>query len=303
MLSMRGLDYDRCQKGAAPMPRLSEQEARALTLGPDSVSWRYTSDLRLFFGALTALLMQVAHPVVGSGVRDHSNFQAEPWARLFRTVDWVNLTIYGGPDAVEVSERLREMHKAIKGSDPDGSRYHALEPGVYAWVHATLIWSIVDGQRRYGSGMTRDQIDRFYQEWLGIGRLLGIRDGDLPSTWDKFLGYFDDVIATQLTHHPTVDTVLKASARPAMPDSLPQWTKPLWHLFRLPIAHVLMITGIGGLPPAVRDRLGLRWTRRQEHELKAIAAVSRAATPVLPDWARVNGPVYLKARRGVIGRD
>lgn len=285
------------------MPRLSEQDARALTLGPDSMSWRYSSDLRLFLGSLTALLLQVAHPTVGSGVRDHSNFQQEPWARLFRTVDWVNLTIYGGPDAVEVSERLREMHKTIKGANPDGSRYHALEPGVYAWVHATLIWSIVNGQRSYGSGMTQAQVDRFYQEWLGLGRLLGLRDGDLPSTWDEFVGYFDDMIATRLTHHPTVDTVLRASARPAMPDSLPGWTRPLWRVARLPMAHVLLITGIGGLPPAVRERLGLRWTRRQERERAVITAVSRALTPVLPKWARVNGPVYLRARRAAIGHD
>lgn len=284
-------------------PRLSEPEARALTLGPDSVSWRYSSDLRLFFGALTALLMQVAHPTVGSGVRDHSNFQQEPWARLFRTVDWVNLTIYGGPDAVEVGQRLREMHRSIKGTNPDGSRYHALEPGVYAWVHATLLWSIVDGQRRYGAGMSQAEVDRFYQEWLGLGRLLGIRDGDLSSTWDEFLAYFDKTIETQLTHHPTVDTVLRASARPALPEWFPRWTMPLWRLFRLPMAHVLMLTGIGGLPPAVRDRLGLRWTRWQERELRLIAAVSRGLTPVLPKWLRVNGPVYLKARRKAIAHD
>jgi len=283
--------------------RLSEPEALALTLGPDSMSWRYTSDLRLFLGSLTALLMQVAHPTVGSGVRDHSNFQQEPWARLFRTIDWVNLTIYGGPEAVEVSERLREMHKSIKGTNPDGSRYHALEPGVYAWVHATLIWSIVNGQRAYGSGMSQAEVERFYQEWLGLGRLLGVRDGDLPSTWDGFVGYVEDMIATRLTRHPTVDTVLRASARPAMPDSFPQWTKPLWRVLRLPMAHVLMVTGIGGLPPAVRERLGLRWTKRQERELRMIAAVSRSLTPVLPKWARINGPGYLRARRKVIGRD
>lgn len=285
------------------MSRLSEHEAIALTLGPDSVSWRYSSDLRLFFGSLTALLMQVAHPTVGSGVRDHSNFEAEPWARLFRTIDWVNLTIYGGPDAVEVSRRLREMHRQIKGSNPDGSRYHALEPGVYAWVHATLIWSVVHGQRRFGSGMEQAEVDRFYAEWLGLGRLLGIRDGDLPSTWDGFLAYFDETIATRLTHHPTVDTVLRASARPALPDSLPRWTMPLWRVLRLPMVHVLMLTGIGCLPPAVRERLGLRWTRWQERELKLLAAVSRSLTPVLPKSLRINGPAYLRARRKAIGRD
>jgi uncharacterized protein (DUF2236 family) len=283
--------------------RLSELEARALTLGPDSASWRYSSDLRLFFGSLSALLLQVAYPTVGSGVRDHSNFQQEPWARLFRTIDWVNLTIYGGPDAVEVSALLREMHKHIKGTNPDGSRYHALEPEAYAWVHATLIYSVVNAQRLFGSGMRQDEVDRLYGEWLGLGRLLGLRDGDLPGDWTGFLVYFDGVIASKLGHNSTVDTVLKASARPAKPQSFPQWTDPVWRLVRLPLAHVLMLTGLGTLPPALRERLGLRWTRRQERELKLIAAVSRMLTPVLPKSLRINGPAYLRARRTAIGRD
>ncbi len=283
--------------------RLTDEQAAALTLGPESVSWRYSSDLRLFFGSLSALLMQVAHPTVGSGVRDHSNFQREPWARLFRTIDWVNLTIYAGQDAVEVSARLREMHKHIKGSNPDGSRYHALEPGAYAWVHATLIYSIVNGQRMFGAGMSRDEIERMYREWLGLGTLLGLRDGDLPSTWDGLLGYVDEMIAKRLGHNPTIDVVLRASARPARPESMPRWSDPLWKLMRLPMAHVLMLTGLGTLPPALRARLGIRWTHRQERELRLVAALSRALTPVLPESLRINGPAYLRARRGAIAHD
>ena len=45
--------------------------------------------------------------------------------------------------------------------------------------------------------MSQAEVERFYQEWLGLGRLLGIRDGDLPSTWDGFLRYFDEVIANK----------------------------------------------------------------------------------------------------------
>jgi uncharacterized protein (DUF2236 family) len=283
--------------------RLSEQQARALTLGPESVSWRYASDLRLFFGSLSALLLQVAHPTVGSGVRDHSNFVREPWARLFRTIDWVNLTIYGGEDAVEVSVKLREIHRRIRGTNPDGSRYNALEPGAYAWVHATLIYSVVNGQRLFGSGMRPAEVDRMYREWLGLGALLGLRDGDLPEDWPGLLAYIDDVIATKLVHHPTVDVVLRASARPARPESLPGWTDPLWRIGRLPLAHVLTLTGIGTLPPALRARLGIRWTRWQEREFRAIARLSRSLTPVLPKSLRINGPVYLRARRNAIAND
>jgi uncharacterized protein (DUF2236 family) len=69
-------------------------------------------------------------------------------------VGWANLTIYGGQDAVGVGRRLREMHRRIRGANPDGSRYHALEPGAYAWVHATLIYSVVVAQRGFAIGLT-----------------------------------------------------------------------------------------------------------------------------------------------------
>jgi uncharacterized protein (DUF2236 family) len=214
----------------------------------------------------------------------------------------VNLTIYGGQDAVETGVRLREMHRRIKGTNPDGSRYHALEPGAYAWVHATLIHSVITAQGLFGSGMSRAEVDRFYREWLGVGRLIGLRDGDLPADWDGFLGYFEGMIAT-LEHTGTVDTVLRATKRPARPESMPAWTEPLWRVLRLPMAHVLLLTGIGTLPPALRERLGLHWTRWQAREFRMVAAASRALTPVWPTALRINGPVYLRARRRAIGYD
>ena len=59
--------------------------------------WRYGSDARTFTGAGAALLLQVAHPTVAAGVREHSNFERDPWGRLWRTLDFVNVFVYGSP--------------------------------------------------------------------------------------------------------------------------------------------------------------------------------------------------------------
>jgi len=37
-------------------------------------------------GGGRALLMQVAHPLVVAGVRDHSGYARDPWQRLARTM-------------------------------------------------------------------------------------------------------------------------------------------------------------------------------------------------------------------------
>lgn len=282
------------------MPRLGEREARALTLGPDSVSWRCGSDARGFFAAGYALMLQVAHPTISSGVRDHSNFLSEPWARLWRTVDYVNLTIYSGLDAIEITARLREMHRSIKGANPDGSRYHALEPEAYAWVQASLVKTVVEVNERFVGPLRRADTERLYQEWRGLGRLLGIRAGDLPADWDAFQRYFDHMVATRLERTETGETVLRSLANPPRPPELPRWALPLWWLGRLPLRHLVMLCTVGMLPPALRERYGLRWSRWRDRELRAIEGLSRRLTPVLPEWVRISGPGYLAARQRAI---
>ncbi|MGH3451792.1 MAG: oxygenase MpaB family protein [Haloechinothrix sp.] len=282
---------------------LTDEQAKALTLGPDSASWQYTSDIRGFFGAGYALLLQTAHPTISSGVRDHSNYKNEPWQRLFRTLDYVNLTIYGGEDAVEVTQRLREMHKRIKGANPDGSRYHALEPEAYAWVQATLVRAVIAVNERFIGTMSAADRERVYAEWLGLARLLGVRDGDLPAGYDEFDGYFQRMVETKLGRTESALDVIASLKRPARPWVLPAWTEPLWRLFALPASYVLTLTTAGLLPPVLRERLGLSWGPWRERQLRVFAAVSRALTRVLPQRLKVSGPDYLRQRRRDLAYD
>src|SRR5205085_4247200 len=110
----------------------SEAESERLLVGPDSVAWRFGSDARLYFVMLNPLLLQVAHPTVGAGVRDYSDFERRPWERLMRTLDYVTLLVYGGRDAIAAGRRLRAIHEAFQGIREDGQRYWALEPQAYA---------------------------------------------------------------------------------------------------------------------------------------------------------------------------
>jgi uncharacterized protein (DUF2236 family) len=277
--------------------RLSESDARALTLGPDSVSWDRASDVRGYLAAGYALLLQVTHPTVGSGVRDHSDFTDRPWHRLLRTLDYVNLTVYSGHGAIEATGQLREMHRHIKGTNPDGSRYHALEPAAFAWVHATLVHAVVNFHERFGRPLTEREKELIYAEWLGLGRLVGLRPGDLPADWAGFGEYFDDMVENTLEHTETADTVLASISHPKRPPALPAWTDPVWRAGWAPAGHLLTLCTVGLLPPVLRERLGVTWTPRRERRLRAVCASSRALTPVLPRALRVSGPGYLRMRR------
>ncbi len=278
-----------------------EEEIPQLVPGPGTIVCDRASDARGFLSAGYALMLQVAHPTVGAGVTEHSDFQSDPWGRLFRTLDFVNVTLYGGPEAAaEMCRRVREMHKRIKGTKPDGSRYHALEPEAYAWVHATLGEAIISGHRHFGRPLDQGEVTEFWIEWRGLGRLLGVRERDLPEDWDGFRVYFSEMLG-KLERTQAVVDVLDGLANPTPPPASAV-VRGAARVAGVPAAHVSSLATIGQLTPETRDRLGLSWSGANQFQFRAIGRASRAMTPVMPKNLRHMGPAYLRWRREAIER-
>jgi uncharacterized protein (DUF2236 family) len=275
----------------------SDEEVLALVPGPGSVTWRWAADLRNLLAAGYALVLQVAHPTVGIAVAEHSDYRNDPWDRLLRTLDFTNALVYAEPAvAGAVARELRSRHARIRGTKPDGTGYHALEPAAFAWVWASLYDAIVAAHRHFGDALRGDREEQLWIEWRRLGRLLGVRERDLPATLDGYGEYFDATVHEVLVDNDTVQGVLGSIGRPACPRSL-RYLGPAWRLGTLPGAHTLGIATAGLLPGVLRERFGLRWTLAQELELRALGAASRAAAPLVPKrLLRALGPSYLSWR-------
>jgi len=278
----------------------SEEEAERLLVGPESITWQRASDVRLFFVMLYPLLLQLAHPVVGAGVIDFSDFERRPWRRLLGTLDWVTLLVYGGRDAIPAGRRLRELHRRIRGVRPDGRRYSALEPPAYAWVHATLIEAYIAGHRHFGTPLRPAECESFYQQYRGLGRLCGVREQDLPADWESFRRYFEETTERVLEPTEAVFRVL-ATVRAAPPP--PLWPRLLpWRALRWPAARAVWLGGVGLLGARLRARLGIRFSRRDELAFQALGRLSRSLDPLLGESLRTVGPAQLRVRRRAIAR-
>lgn len=272
------------------------EEWAHLAPAPQSVVWRRAGDPRVLLAAGYALVLQVAHPTVGAGVSEHSSFREDPWGRLLRTLDAFYALVYGGPEsAAETGRSLRTSHRTIRGLASDGRRYHALEPEAYAWVHATLAHAIVSGHAHFGDPLQAWERERFWVEWRDVGRLLGVRARDLPADWGEFEAYVDRMARDRLERTTAVDDVLLTLAAPGAPP-VPLPLRVGWPVAGIPLARALVLTTTGLLPPLLRERFGLGWSRTQELELDALARGMRAMTPVL-GAARIIGPTYLRLRR------
>lgn len=274
----------------------------SLTPQPATITWRRAGDARVLLAAGYALLLQVSHPTVGAGVSEHSRFRSDPWGRLLRTLDYSCTMVYGGPHAAgEMGRRIRSFHKLIKGTMPDGRHYHALEPDAYAWVHATLAAGIFFAHERFGRRFSNAQREELWSQWRTLGRLLGIRDEELPAGWAAFSVYLEEMVQGVLEHTAAVDEVLEALARPA-PPALAAVYRPVWPIARTQLSHLIRLSTVGLLPAVLRERFGIRWTRAQQLELAVLCGALRSATPLMPASLLNTGPGYLRWRSEALAR-
>jgi uncharacterized protein (DUF2236 family) len=266
-------------------------------LGPDSLVWKMGFPRTGLLVAGRALMLQTAHPVVGAGVRDFSDFTRDPWGRLDRTLRSLQVQLFGGPAALEEAERLRRLHRGIRGTDFRGERYQALDPEAYAWVHLSNFDTLLAGTRWFGPSLTRDEREQLYAEWRQTGHVLGVRDDRMPADLDAFRAYVRHMVSSTLTDNETVRTLLSSlELKGVEPPPWPLFPAPLWPVLRPLGRSFLHDVTVGTLPTPLRQRLGLPWSLVDRRRLQAAAILVRAATTPLPDRV-LHYPMGARARR------
>ncbi|MCP2319684.1 Uncharacterized conserved protein, DUF2236 family [Nocardia amikacinitolerans] len=249
-------------------------------LGKDTLTARWAADWRLIMLAPSALLLQVAHPVIGAGVAQHSVFKTDPFGRFDRSY-WPTLALaFYGDDTAAYGRDIKAMHKPIGGVDHAGRRYHAWDPEAYFFVLATAHWASEIAATRFGRGLTETQRAELYAGWRHTALLAGLPERAAPADLASFEKWFDRVLRERLEHHPTVDDVLATLSRPPRPARVPRW---LWSpvMWRM-VGPLAVWVNVGVLPPEFRALIGRTWTDRDERLLRCYAVLIRALNVVMP---------------------
>ncbi|MEZ4326798.1 MAG: oxygenase MpaB family protein [Polyangiales bacterium] len=266
-----------------------------VALGPESLAWRHAGDNLQLLMAGTTLVLQVSHPVVGAGVLQHSTFKTDPWGRLKRTTLWGLRLLYGGPEkAPKAGRELRELHRGIRGTDSKGRRYVALDPEAYAWVHLTTYYAMVTTQRLFGERpFTAEQEAQLYAEWLQQGRVLGIRDQDMPADVDAFAAYFDDMVQHRLEETELGRYLLDVSlSRVKKPPQLRHVPNAAWNAFYGTLGSWAKLATYATMPEALRATYGVRWDAPKARRFRALQRVVKGSLPILPARVRYLPPAY-----------
>ena len=115
--------------------------------GPNSAMWKIARHRVILLHGPAAAVLQIAHPRVGLGVMQHSQFEDEPLDRLTRTLDVVYAIAFGTrAEAQAAGQRVARRHAKVSGDAaahqvPGAPNCSAAEADLQMWVVATLVWS------------------------------------------------------------------------------------------------------------------------------------------------------------------
>jgi uncharacterized protein (DUF2236 family) len=233
------------QPQGGPAVDFTRPPGEAALIPADSVSWRiFKNPAALFIGGVAAVILELAEPRVRTGIWEHSSFRTDPVRRLQRTGLAAMVTVYG---ARSVAERMIagvvRMHDKIEGETPAGEAYRANDVALLTWVQATAGFGFAEAYNRYVRRLTREELDRLYEEGAPASRLYGALDA--PASDVELRALFDSMRG-RLEPSPIVFEFLDIMHHaPAFPALL------------RPLQRMLVRAAVEMTPDWVRERLGL----------------------------------------------
>src|SRR5688572_27072770 len=90
--------------------------------GPGSVTWRVNREISVVAGWGRAILLQLAHPAVAAGVRDHSSFRGSLFSsfrRLHSTIGaMLSITFGDTEQMITAAAGINVIHDRVQGRVP-----------------------------------------------------------------------------------------------------------------------------------------------------------------------------------------
>ena len=220
----------------------------------------------LLAGGARAILLQVAHPAVGRGVAEHSDFATRPLDRLRATLTYVYCVTFGTPEEVEaVTAAVTAAHRKVTGTG-----YRATDPELQLWVAATLYDTALLVYEEMFGPLDPAIADTVYEQYAVLGTALQVPAGLWPTDRSAFGAYWQHMIDT---------LEVSDEARRVAHDLLAAKHAPLLLKAAMPANRFLTSAW---LPEPIRRQYGLPWGNGQQRLYDALMRVSRPAYRLLP---------------------
>lgn len=275
--------------------------------GPESMVWKVARENVLFAGAPRALLLQLAHPAVLSGVMQHSQVATDPLGRSLRTFEAMySLTLGDLESALRVTRMVWRRHQVVRGtvlretrSSEAGAAYHATDPKLMLWVWATLHDTSMRMFQTFVRPLTADERARLHEESKLVQLAFGIPEQDIPPTPQDFDAYVEGMLAGPVLDVPPAareqwELLLRQPPSGGLVGALMLPNLRAVNLLidgspvRLLAPALSRLLAAGTLPPRIREGYGLRWSAADAALFKVLVEATRRSVRLLPRHLRFH---------------
>jgi uncharacterized protein (DUF2236 family) len=227
-----------------------------------------------------ALLMQATDPVAFTGLIGQTTGLDAPFERLARTAQAMESVYFGSrSQADRVTRRVRKMHARVRGTTdraagphPAGSSYAADRPDMLLWILGCLADSALSMYHWFVGSLSREDLDRFWDDYLVVGRLFGLEREHAPASYREFRDWYRGRLGSGELF--VTDDARDIGRRVAFALPLPARRRAA-----LPAINLAVM---GTLPPAVREMYRLPWTAAHDAAFRSLAIGTRLSRPIVP---------------------
>jgi uncharacterized protein (DUF2236 family) len=236
----------------------------------------------LLAGGARAILLQIAHPAVGRGVAEHSDFAGRPLDRLRATLTYVYCVTFGTPAEMEaVAAMVNAAHRKVTGAG-----YRASDPDLQLWVAATLYDTALLVYEELFGPLDAAVADRVYEQYAVLGTALQVPAELWPPDRAAFRTYWEHMLDT---------LEVSDDARRVARDLLSASQAPLILKAAMPLNRFLTAAW---LPERIRGQYGIVWDEGQQRRYNQLMKLTRPAYRLLPVPLReVPKTYYLREMR------
>ncbi|HET8551612.1 MAG TPA: oxygenase MpaB family protein [Gammaproteobacteria bacterium] len=220
----------------------------------------------LLAGGMRAILLQVAHPAIGRGVAEHSNFTYRAMDRLRATMTYVYGMTFGSPDERRaIRDQVDTVHRSINGPG-----YDARDPDLQLWVAATLYHTALMLYERWVGRLDDYRAEIIYRQYRILGAALQMREEQWPADRAAFHAYWNGMLER---------IYVTDAAREVCHDLFYPHQVPLWVRAAMPLNRLITA---GLLPASIRDAYGLEWNDRRQRRFNQFSNAASLIYPRMP---------------------
>lgn len=230
-----------------------------------------------------AILMQLANPAVAAGVARHSDFVNRPTDRLWSTLAYIYVTLYGTDEQRRaIVGSVNRAHGPVHSDEPGG--YSAFDPNLQLWVAATLCTAGVRMHELVYGPLSSEDGDRVFRDYGELAAALQMPAESWPGDRRGFETWWD---------HQLPLLAVGDEARAVARQIFHPTRAPLWLRAALPAARLI---SVGLLTEELRAAYGFDWSPRHQRRFETALRRTRRLWPILPAGLRTLPMRRLLAR-------